>query len=98
LRELVLHFLEVARLEHVCALGRLVSVVRKQIPAREDQIVQASERYELRDLGYAVLRALAEADGAHLRQRPDRRGLAGAREQTARDEGRRHGAEARQKN
>jgi hypothetical protein len=98
LRELVLRLVEVARLEHVGALGCFVSIIRKQIPAREDEIIQARERHELVDLRHAVLGALAEADRAHLRERADRYGLASAREQTTCDERRRDGTEARQEN
>ncbi len=48
-----------------------VHVVLKNVPAGEDQIVEAGQGDELLDLGRARVGALAETNGCHLRDRTD---------------------------
>ena len=71
-RQLVLDLIEQLLLEHAGGLGRLVAVVLEDVPAAEDEVVETGERHELADGRRAALGALAEPDGAHLRERPDR--------------------------
>ena len=96
LRELVLHEIDVARLEHLRVLRRLVRVVREHVPAAEDELIERRERDELADLGGFPVGALADADGPELGHRADRRRELPPSEHAARDEGRRHGTEAGQ--
>ena len=51
-----------------------VGGVGDRVPGAEDQLVETRQRHEVADERGAVIGALAEADRAHLRQRPDRFG------------------------
>ena len=70
--EPALHFVEQIALQHAGVARGGVHVVLEDVPAGEDEVVQAGERKELFDLGRAAVGALAQADGAHLRERADR--------------------------
>jgi hypothetical protein len=83
--------------EHTGRQGRCVSVLREDIPGGELELAQGRERNEARDLRHAIVRAFAEPNRAHLRERADRGGPARAGEQAASDEGGGDGAESRQK-
>jgi hypothetical protein len=63
--------LELCRLQHACRARRGVRVFLEDVPAAEDDVVEAGQGDELVDLRRASFRALAESDGPHLRQRPD---------------------------
>src|SRR5688572_28571961 len=80
--------------------GGLEGVIGKDVPGAEAQVVELGQGHEVRDLGVAVLGALAEADGAHLGQRADR--LLVAESAThgfdASDDGGGDGAQPRQQN
>ena len=80
------------RVEHAGLAGRRVHVVFEDVPAGEDQVIEPGERNEVLDLGRAAVGALAEADGAHLRQRSDGAGDSFAHGFHAGDEGGRDGA------
>ena len=80
--------------KHARAAGDLQAVLAHDIPGAEDDVLHGGERHELVDLHGAVVGALAEADGAHLRERADRRGLAAAGELHAGDQRGGDGAEA----
>ena len=95
--EEVLDRLEVARLEDAGLLRRLVGAVRVDVPAAELELVEAGEGHEVLDQRRAVVRALAEPDGAHLRQAADRLGEPAPHRLHAGDERGRHRAHARQK-
>src|SRR2546423_4044640 len=73
-----------------------VRVVRDRVPGREHQVFQVGEGDEFLDLGTALLCALAETDGPHLRQRSDRQRGATAHVLDSRDKGRRDGPEPHQ--
>ncbi len=66
-----LHLVEQRMVEHAGIARRRVHVVVEDVPAGEDQVAQVGQRHKVLDLGRAALGALAQADGAHLRQRPD---------------------------
>ena len=51
--------------------GGFVGGVFENVPAAEDQIVQAGQRNEILDVRGAAVGALAEADGGQLRERSD---------------------------
>jgi len=53
---------------------RIVGAVGENIPGRKDDIIQIGEGDKILDFREAVVRALAEADGAHLGERSDRLG------------------------
>jgi hypothetical protein len=67
---------EQTRLEHAGRAGRGVAVFREDVPAAEDEVVEADEADEVLDARRAVLGALPEPDRAHLRERADRLGQA----------------------
>ena len=90
-----LQLLEQAVVEHAGVRGGFVHVVFEDVPAGEDQVVEPGERNEFLHLGRAAVGALAEADGAHLRERSDGLGEAFADRFDAGDEGRGHRAHAR---
>ena len=48
--------------------GGLIHVVLEDVPAGEDDVVQVGERNKVLDEGRVIVRALAKADGAHLRE------------------------------
>ncbi len=86
--------LEVAAgLQDAGALGGDIGIVGERIPRAEHDVVEVGDRHEVLDQWAAIVRASAEADGAHLRQRTDRDGHAALDELDARDERRRDGAE-----
>ena len=93
---LAAHLVEQRRLEHSGGAGRRVGVFLEDVPAAEDDVVQPGEIDELVDLRRTVVGALAEADGAHLRERADRLGEALADGEDAGDGGGADGAEADQ--
>ena len=78
LLELALDLVEERALEHAGVAGGLVAVVVEDVPAAEFDIVDRGEVDEVPDHRHAVFGALAQADGTHLGQRPDRLGDAGA--------------------
>ena len=63
-----LHLLQQRTLQHAGLAGCGVHVVFEDVPAGEDQVVQLGQRHKVLDLGRAAIGALAEANGAHLRQ------------------------------
>ena len=71
-----------------------VAVVFENVPAAEHEIVEAGERHDLADFRRAAFGALAETDGAHLRQRADRFGDSLANGEDAGDRRGADGAEA----
>src|SRR3954463_14083764 len=73
LLELGPHLLEKRLLEHAGGLGRAVAVFLEDVPAAEDEVVEAGQRPHLIYLRRAAFRPLAEADRAHLGQRSDGR-------------------------
>ena len=66
-----LHLLQQRAIEHACLARCGVHVVFEDVPAGEDQVVELRQRNKVLDLGRAAVGALAQADGAHLRQRAD---------------------------
>ena len=94
-REKRLQLLEQAVVEHA-RIGRgFVHVVFEDVPAGEDQIVESGERDKFLHLGRAPVGALAQAHGAHLRERSDGLRQAFADGLDAGDEGGGHRAHAR---
>ncbi len=75
--ERLLHLLEQRLLEHPGLQRGFVGVVFENVPAAEDQVVQAGQRNEILDLGAAAIGALPQADGGQLGERSDRLGPAG---------------------
>ena len=73
---------------------RLVDVVLEDVPAGEDDVVQVRQRYKILDQRRLVVGALAQADGAHLRERADRLGESAANGFNAGDHRGGDGAEA----
>ncbi len=59
-------------LQHAGVGRRFVGVIFKNVPAAEDQVFHSGQRNEILDLGRPAIGALAEPDGAQLRQGPDR--------------------------
>ena len=72
--------------------GSFVGVVGENIPAAEDDVVEFGERNELVDFRRAAFGALAEADGAQLRERADGRGFAAAHQFNSRHKCGAHGS------
>ena len=62
---------EVLLRQHARLGGRLVGVVGEEVPAAEHDVLELGQRDELVDERRARVGPLAEADGAHLRQRAD---------------------------
>src|SRR5262249_34587101 len=85
--ELGLHRLQVSARQDAGLGGGLVGAVLENVPAAEDEIVEAGDRDEFRDLGAAVVRPLPEPDGAHLGERADRLGQPFANVHHTGDEG-----------
>ena len=96
--ELGLDLIEQRRLEHAGGARRLVGVLFENVPAAEDDVVEVGERNDLLDLRRAAFGALAETDGAHLRERADRIGQPFSNGQHAGNGGRADGAEADEQN
>ena len=71
----LLRFGQIFRVEDTCFRGRLVGIIRKHIPSAENEIVEFRERHEGLNFWHAIVGALPEADGAHLRQRTNRHRL-----------------------
>ena len=69
--EIRLELLERLLVEHLGVRGGLVDVVFEDVPAGEDDVVQIGERNKILDQRRLVVGALAQADGAHLRERAD---------------------------
>ena len=67
------HLSQMLVLQHAAFLRRLVRVIGEDIPAAENQIAGLGQRHEFVDLRRAILGALAQTNGAHLRERADRR-------------------------
>ena len=95
-RELRLHRREHLRRHDAGLDRRLVGVVRKDVPAAEDEVARLGQGHELLDRHEARVRALAEAQLLHLRQRAEGPRLPLLDQVHAGDERRRDGAEARQ--
>ena len=66
-------WIELCRFEHACRPRRRVAVRFEDVPPAKHDVVQIGQRHKLFDGWRALLRALAEPDRAHLRQRSDRR-------------------------
>jgi len=87
--------LDVARaLEHAGALRGNVRVIRERIPRAPLDVFQLGEWYKVLDQRRAVVGALTETDGAHLRERTNRRSHAALGELDSGDERARHRTEA----
>jgi hypothetical protein len=67
-----LQLVEQPLVEHSGVRGRFVHVVFENVPAGEDQVVEAGQRDEFLDLRRAAIGALAEPHRSHLRERADR--------------------------
>ena len=67
---------QVLRAEHARVGGGLIGIVRVDVPAAEDEVVEAGQTHELLDFRHARLRAFSQANGAHLRERAYRNGFA----------------------
>ena len=74
--------------------GGVVGVGLVRVPGAEDDVVEVGERDEVLDQRHVVVGALAEADGAHLRERADGVAFAALGELDAGDERGGDGAEA----
>ncbi len=92
--ELGTNLLEQRRVEDTSGLRGFVAVVVEQVPAAEDDVVQAGDGQDVGDAGRASLGALAEANGAHLRERADRLRETLADGENAGDDGGADGAKA----
>ena len=68
---------EAAEPEAAAEEPEIATDVEMEAEATEDEVVDGREGDELRDAGRPVVRALAEPDRAHLRERPDRQAQAG---------------------
>ena len=90
--------LEQVGVEHARRPGGLVAVVVEQIPPAKHDVVQPGKRQDIGDSRRTVVRALAQAQRAHLAQRSDRLGEAPADRQHAGDDGGADGAQADQQN
>src|SRR6185437_1813276 len=64
--------LEGRRVEHPRVRRGLKRIFGKDVPGAELQILEGGERHEFADQRRPLLGALAEANGAHLRERPVR--------------------------
>ena len=73
-----LQLLQRLLVQHLGVRGGLVDVVLEDVPAGKDQVVQIGQRHKVLDQRRFVVGALAQADGAHLRQRSDRLGQSAA--------------------
>ena len=71
-RQELLERFEMPVLEHAGSLGGRVRVVGNRIPRAEHEVVELGERHELLDERRPLVRALAQPDRRHLRQRSDR--------------------------
>ena len=69
--EAAFDFVEQVALEDSGVAGGGVHVVFENIPAGEDQIVEAGKRDEVFNFGRAAVGALAETDGSHLGEGAD---------------------------
>ena len=85
---------QVFRREHGGVGGGFVGGIGEKVPAAEDQIFERGERDEILDRRGAILGALAEANGAQLRDRADRLRAVVANQVHAGHEGGGHGAHA----
>ncbi len=63
---------EIFGVENAGFRGGFVGVVGENVPAAEDEIVELRERHEIFNFRHAIIGALSEADGTHLRERADR--------------------------
>ena len=70
--ELGANLIELGLLEHAGRPRGRVAVLFEDVPAAEDDVVEAGERHEVLDLRGARLGALAKPDRPHLGQRADR--------------------------
>ena len=95
-RQLVAELLEHVLVEHAGAGRGHVGVVGVHVPAPEHEVVEVGERHVVADERAAAVRARADADGAHLGERADRRGQPLPDGQHAGDEGGPHRAHAGQ--
>jgi hypothetical protein len=97
-RERLLQPLEERRLEDAGVAGGLVRVIGEDVPRAEANVVERRERHELLDERRPAFRALAEPDGAHLRERPDRLREPSTHRLDSGDEGGADGAEPGEEN
>ena len=97
LLELRPHLLEQRRLQNAGRFCRAVAVLREDVPAAEDEIVEGGQRHDLVDQGRTAFRPLSQTDMTHLGQRADGLGNSFANGDDAGDEGRADGPEADQK-
>ena len=73
-----LHALELIAVEHAGRLRRVVQVAAEDIPAREDQVFELSDRRQVLDQRRVVVGPLAQPDRSHLRHRSNRLGKSSA--------------------
>ena len=64
--------------QHLGVRGGLIDVVREDVPAGEDHVVEFGQRHKILDQRRCVVGALAQANRPHLRQRSDRLGQSAA--------------------
>src|SRR6266853_146432 len=86
---------EILRIQDTCIRRRLVRVVPENVPAAKAEVLQLGKRNEFLDERRARVRALAQPNGAHLRERPHGLRLASADELDAGHKGRADSAQAR---
>ena len=89
------HGFQPRRLDDAGVHGGVIGIVGEEVPAAEDEIIQAGQWNEILDQGAVVFGAFAEADGSVLRQRADGPAQALLDQFDTRNQGRAHGAEAR---
>ena len=80
--------------EHLGVGGGFIDVVREDVPAGKDQVVERGQRHKVLDQRRFVFGALAEADGAHLSERADGLGQSAADGLHSGDHGCGHGAQS----
>ncbi len=83
-----------AALEHAGATRRHVGIVGVHVPGAPHDVVEGGQWNEVADERRTVFGALAQADGAHLREGPDRLAEPALGELDAGDEGGGDGTEA----
>jgi hypothetical protein len=81
--------------EHARFRRRLVGVVLENVPSAENKIFRVRQRNEFLDQWRTPFGAFAQADRAHLRQRPYRARFVSADQFDARHEGGADGAHSR---
>jgi len=84
--------------QHARVDGALVRVGRERVPRAEHHVAQLRQGHEVLDGRHPVLGALAQADGAHLRDAADGAAHASAHQLHARDERGGDGSQAGKEN